>query len=271
MEKVYRLLDWLSMCQALDFLRCLTSTSLTASDLLDLCASKRCMAHADADGLWGWNQNIVNQDVVAAGVHRVLTPKAFKHAGTEKPLNIIFEGTVSSTAEIGEDQFTTTWSAKTPLHNYEALFRPKDIETLAAEINNAAEQPSTSELESLRKQLEHERAGRITAEAEVAELRRVRGKQPNQSHDLISKTLVFPYATKELEAMRDAALKYWANHTQDKRLPTQVEIQFELCELLGLRISNDKEPPRKTKALAAAIRPDHVDAHPSGHQGDTAT
>ncbi|MCQ4247162.1 hypothetical protein CXK93_00495 [Stutzerimonas decontaminans] len=260
MEKVYRLLDWLNMEQALDFLQCLTNTSLTANDLLDLCTSKRCETHIDADGLWGWNQHIVNQDVVATGIHRVLTPKALKHAGTEKTLNIVFEGAVSATADTSENQFIATWSAKAPLRNCEALFRPKDIEALAAEINNVTAQPDSGELECLRKQLEHERAGRITAEAKLAELRKERGNLPDQNRDLTSTALVFPYATKELEAMRDAALKYWANHTQDKRLPTQVEIQLELCELLGLGVSNDKEPPRKTKALAAAIRPDHAGA-----------
>ena len=66
--------------------------------------------------------------------------------------------------------------------------------------------------------------------------------------------LTFPYATKELEAMRAAVAKYWEGYTAEKRQPTQVEIQMELCKLLGLELANG-EAPRKVKALASAIKP----------------
>lgn len=66
--------------------------------------------------------------------------------------------------------------------------------------------------------------------------------------------LTFPYATKELDAMRAAVAKYWEGYTAEKRQPTQVEIQMELCKLLGLELANG-EAPRKVKALASAIKP----------------
>ncbi|UIP33037.1 hypothetical protein [Stutzerimonas kunmingensis] len=68
--------------------------------------------------------------------------------------------------------------------------------------------------------------------------------------------LQFPYSTKELEAMRKVASEHWANLTPDKRQPTQLSIQKALCDALGLKMDKNGDPPRKTKALATAIRPD---------------
>ncbi|UNG18473.1 hypothetical protein [Stutzerimonas zhaodongensis] len=68
--------------------------------------------------------------------------------------------------------------------------------------------------------------------------------------------LQFPYSTMELEAMRKVASEHWANLTPDKRQPTQLSIQKALCDALGLKLDKNGDPPRKTKALATAIRPD---------------
>lgn len=136
----------------------------------------------------------------------------------------------------------------------------------------------SQELEALREELESERRARNAADrrAEDAEntaasLRQQLfsntidhrdqvdspewGGTTPQPHDA---ALSFPYETKELLAMRDAALKYWAGYTRDKRQPTQNEVQLELCELLGLSIGKGSTPPRKTIALAGAIKPDSL-------------
>lgn len=97
-----------------------------------------------------------------------------------------------------------------------------------------------SEGEALRQELEHEHA-----EA-----------RPELQFEPPAAGLTFPYATKELEAMRTAALKYWANHAPDKRHPTQKEIGHELCELLQLPRQANNDPARKAIVLATAIRPD---------------
>ena len=68
--------------------------------------------------------------------------------------------------------------------------------------------------------------------------------------------LVFPYATRELEAMREAVRLYWEDYTPDKRLPTQKEIAYTLGELLGLPQQSNGDPARKAITLATAIRPD---------------
>ena len=68
--------------------------------------------------------------------------------------------------------------------------------------------------------------------------------------------LVFPYATRELEAMREAVRLHWEDYTPDKRQPTQKEIAYTLGELLGLPTQGDGTPARKAHTLAAAIKPD---------------
>lgn len=138
-----------------------------------------------------------------------------------------------------------------------------------------------AELEGLRLQLEQELAKREAAEAEVAALRREiedmcyarkaaeevaereaarrhddwLREQYNRQPDTLTTGLTFPYATKELEAMRTAVAKYWEGYTTDKRQPTQKEIGLELGELLGLPRQASGDPARKAIALAAAIKP----------------
>lgn len=99
----------------------------------------------------------------------------------------------------------------------------------------------------------------LESESRVAEEARHHSKEiANQPQQVSATALVFPYATKELQAMLDAAVKYWAGYTSDKRQPTQNEVQIEICELLGLSIGKGSTPPRKTIALAGAIKPDSL-------------
>jgi hypothetical protein len=94
--------------------------------------------------------------------------------------------------------------------------------------------------------------------AELAKRLSTNNQGPQASCQSESPTtgLAFPYSTKELEAMKAAALKYWANYTPDKRQPTQKEVGYELCELLSLPRQANNEPARKAVVLATAIRPD---------------
>ncbi|VVQ12315.1 hypothetical protein PS914_05342 [Pseudomonas fluorescens] len=120
---------------------------------------------------------------------------------------------------------------------------------------------------------ECERAARIeaeerarNAESEAAALRRAIAKQsaPKQPEVVDAKNpppgteLVFPYSTKELEAMRRVALEHWAAHTPDKRQPKQDAIQRAICEELGLNAPTNKTPPNKAIYLATAIKPDDL-------------
>ena len=67
------------------------------------------------------------------------------------------------------------------------------------------------------------------------------------------KGLTFPYATKQLEAMRDAALAHWADHDRSK--PAPYGIQKAVATFLAARTG---ENARKLAELAAAIKPDDL-------------
>ncbi|SEJ09479.1 hypothetical protein SAMN04244579_03092 [Azotobacter beijerinckii] len=108
-------------------------------------------------------------------------------------------------------------------------------------------------------QAESTRKGQELAAAN-AELERMRlqatdTNQAGQQHEAPATGLTFPYATKELEAMRAAVAKYWEGYTTDKRQPTQKEVSIELGELLGLPRQGSGDPNRKAMNLAAAIKP----------------
>ena len=105
-------------------------------------------------------------------------------------------------------------------------------------------------------------------EFEIARLNQVVGDQSARLQDLQErvsnemesqpKGLNFPYATKDLEAMRTVALKYWAPYTSEKRMPTQKEIGLELCTILDLPRQSSGDPARKAIVLATAVRPDSL-------------
>lgn len=104
-------------------------------------------------------------------------------------------------------------------------------------------------------------------ELEIARLNQVVGEQSarlqglqKQNSDALDSPsgLTFPYATRELEAMRAVALQYWAPYTPDKRMPTQKEVGLELCTILNLQRQASGDPARKAIVLATAVRPDSL-------------
>ena len=66
----------------------------------------------------------------------------------------------------------------------------------------------------------------------------------------------FPYATKELMALRQAVAMFWEDYTPDKRQPTQKAVAYALGDLLNLPTQGSGEPARKAMNLAAVIKPD---------------
>ncbi|MCY1427680.1 hypothetical protein D9M71_435370 [compost metagenome] len=131
------------------------------------------------------------------------------------------------------------------------LFKNSDIQALADKLNAAAGEPIAAELADLRVQLEQERSARAAAEqrAELAEA----GKLPQQHGGQPDGCLTFPYATRHLEAMRDAATKFWQPH--DRSTPAPHGIQKKVQNFLAERTGGN---PRKVAELAAAIKPDDL-------------
>lgn len=280
MDEIYRRMKWLDINQAADWLQRLTGNPLTTTDLLSLCDSRQCDAYANTNGLLGVNINsTVCEQVIGAGIQKVLTPMFLKYAGQEIELEMYYESPPVSNRFRGviTEHPLTTWAAKTQLKDLEALFKPDDIPTLAAKLKpETGSQPNPSELKDVRRELRRERAKREAAEAEIAALHqriedinnRLQGNEAHETNEcsvvqpmhqpgVMTGGLVFPYATKRLEAMRAAAVKHWESHTPEKRRPTQKEIGLELGEALDLPRQANGEPSREAKVLAGAIKPDN--------------
>lgn len=275
MEKVFRLVQWLDMAQAVDYLQDLTATAVNDQLLLQLCEARRCNAYADVDGLQGmdWKTGLPS---IALGFHPVRNPiDAFVNDWEQRTVRT--DGFCAGDA--------TEWLGELPQWRRGPIFKPAEIEALAAEMNGVQTEATTAVIENLHQQLERERTARRAAEeraeqaeAVAAELRfeieGIYGAQEaaareaaaeahqkwvdnpsNFQSELTASGLTFPYSTKELEAMRAAVARYWENHTPDKRQPTQKAIGHTLGELLSLPPQGNGDPARKAIALASAIKP----------------
>lgn len=131
----------------------------------------------------------------------------------------------------------------------------------AAELSKELKQEQTarqnaeSETRELRDELEDEFQARMAENIELVESPCCSCKEGGDISQL-STGLTFPYATKELEAMRSVALEHWAGHTPDKRQHKQDAIQRAICKVLGLDVPATKTPPNKAIYLAMAIKPE---------------
>jgi hypothetical protein len=204
MEKVYRLLDWLDMAQAVDWLQNMTSTRADATSLLQLCDAGQCLVYLDCRGVGGDVFKDIGEEVPlfspanGAGICKVESPRQLgdkSRTGT----HVIGLVQIKSTDKLIEN--CELW---VPIENDVGppLFKPADIEALAAKMNGVPDQTSltaenadlrrelaensseiailrkyfkaegtnVAELESLRKQLEQERIKCKAAEAKVAKL-----------------------------------------------------------------------------------------------------
>lgn len=284
MDAVYRRMKWLDIDQAVDWLKRLTDKPLTATDLLRLCDSKQCDAYSDTIGLDGVSISLHGcEEISGIAMEKVINPMLLKHAGQVIDEEMGYERPPLSYMARGKkiEHPLTQWVAKKKYKVREALFKPDDILALAARLKpDKGSQPGQYELENIRQELALERARREAAEVEIEELRQrlkdtntyqqsdemcdlpePAGGQPSdqaqQKHDAATPALAFPYATKRLEAMRDAAVKHWVGYTREKRRPTQKEVGLHLGEALGLPRQANGEPAREAKVLAVAIKPEY--------------
>lgn len=125
-------------------------------------------------------------------------------------------------------------------------------EWLRREHNSSRNGWTLCQIESTKKGNELDAAN---AELERWRLQATDTDQAGKQHEAPTTGLTFPYATKELEAMRAAAAKHWEGYTTDKRQPTQKEIGLDIGEMLGLPRQASGDPARKAIILAAAIKP----------------
>lgn len=124
------------------------------------------------------------------------------------------------------------------------------MSTLASE--QAAREAAESHARELRDALSDKEQARMAEDMERAEIPFCECAQD----DVVSPSSVgitFPYATKQLEAMRDAALAHWAEHDRSK--PAPYGIQKKVASFLSDRIGDNS---RKLPELAGAIKPDDL-------------
>jgi|GEM_PF-940628 len=332
MERVYRLLSWLRIEDAAHWLSSLTNTTISQGDLRRLTLSGQCAVYIQTLGLKGTSvgDDFLEKEVIGLGFQRVVGSATLREADEENGVTerrrLSLDGEWyepdPSDCDAALRHGCGYWEVVTERKKgFAMMFKPADIQALAAKILEMPELPKMHDFAALRLQLEQERTAREAAEAELLthrieagkknlddmrhmlmhdhkefsemqrraeqaemmaaaldkqlteqaeqkqlnerafkemarQLRNLHDRQPSApAQDTPAESVIFPYATKELEAMRAAVAKYWEGYTSEKRQPTQVEIQMELCKLLGLGLAGG-EAPRKVKALASAIKPD---------------
>lgn len=271
MDTVYHALKWLKMQQALDHFKDLTGRLLTEELAIQFCCEKKLSVYVNI-GLPGIEGKVLDtkEVVTLLGMQQVLNP------------DMAFRDEELSCAVLMHND--AHWVGLLPRHFRAAMFKTDDIEALALTVNETPAVDAET-LDSLRQQLTLARGslgdaearretlhlrcrykGQLleSAQAENAQLRELLAdsdaklkkqtfERPSSEVGAPATSLTFPYATKHLEAMREAAIKHWAGHDRSKPAPygIQKEVQNFLAERTG-------ENSRKVAELAAAIKPDDL-------------
>ncbi len=119
------------------------------------------------------------------------------------------------------------------------------------------------ELNSLREQLIAKQTEIKDMQGEMIRLRELVQLLENTNEDAaeIKKAthgsgIQFPYSTRELEVMRDMAVKYWACYNAETdRKPLQKQIGIEISQIMNWTLSSSGDPSRQAVSLATAIHP----------------
>lgn len=287
MDKVYRLLDWLDMTQAVDWLQDLTNVPLSSRELLQLCESQQCYAYVDADCIVAEEVGKLEK-VTAKGFHVVTNPLSAFGSGSLAPAIWTKGDTYNSLgAELLIEEFPT-WKRG-------PIFQSSEIKALANKMNEASTPPNSAELEDLRTQLKkacesRENAWYLTdkykaereqlldaakqestsreaallraeqAEAEVLELRR-------HLKDIQAKEITYRNAIEEIQTK---ATKY-NNELEEERfaLKAAKDDVAKLKEEIRLMAQAQRcaqEASEQDEAEEAARRYDEWTKEQSGHQ-----
>lgn len=173
MERVYRLLPWLDMAQAVDYLQDLIKAPLTESLLLQHCYIGECSVYMDCWGYKGetlldcWRddeeihlKDLPSDPVEGRGYCKVESPELLCDLESHG-IHLTGPAWIPAERRVQED---CRWWIPSESPKPAPVFKNADIRELAARMNCVPEQPSAAEVEALRRQLEQERAARQAAE-----------------------------------------------------------------------------------------------------------
>ncbi|PTS82103.1 hypothetical protein DBR00_18500 [Pseudomonas sp. HMWF032] len=155
MDKLYRLLDWLTLSQAVDWLETLTQTKISDWNLLQLCESGQCAAYIESSGLDGVSADFAHSVVSGIGKQKVLNPIELLDCGEpkERVLNLFGLALVQEITEAlpSSDDHTQEmeldWCAKTSMYHLSALFKRAEVEALASKMNGENKQSADTRTE----------------------------------------------------------------------------------------------------------------------------
>lgn len=154
-DKIYPLLNWLDMSQAIDWLQGLTESPVTQHDLISLCAAKQCSVYIKLNRpLSGTDEETWHQTVMGHGIQEVRTPSGLHESGKMADSYLVLFGETTWTDDKGvfyRDKIE--WAASVAMIGVFPIFKPDDIRALAHKMNGVANQPTAEDMEELREQL----------------------------------------------------------------------------------------------------------------------
>lgn len=253
MDNFYKILDFLTIDQAINWLNRLTGLEISQKDMLHLCSEGKCNIYVDTSGMKGWgpiqHKNFFESvtldfDVVGGGIQEVQKLEILrkdKHDPT-KAYRLHLNGPFVWYAKLDEyEKIYESWICSVSREDFMPLFKPMDIYALAESLGIN---------ESKNKTLH-------SASPSPTETRSTLKNQHNPvAHG--EENLTFPYRTKILGAMITIANEYWTGLSPHHSLPSQKQVAHAFDDLLGVKDGTER-PSRKAKVLAAAIKPDWVD------------
>lgn len=154
-DKIYPLLNWLDMSQAIDWLQGLTESPVTQHDLISLCAARQCPVYIKLNRhVSGTDEETWFQTVSGHGIQEVRTPSGLHESGMMADSSLVLFGEATWTDDKGVFyREKIEWTASVVMIDVFPIFKPADIQVLAHKMNGATNQPTAADMEELRDQL----------------------------------------------------------------------------------------------------------------------
>lgn len=168
MDKVYRLLPWLSLDQAVDWLRRLTKAEITSDILLCLCEAGRTQAYVNVGtGCSGTDEDSWLLSVHASGYHSVTNQEQLRFALKDQQKLLLY-GQVMVFAENGDiSKREIHWFPSFPCESIHPVFKSAHVQALADTINAEELAEKELEIEAIRASLAKYRMEKETALLEL--------------------------------------------------------------------------------------------------------